>query len=203
MLNYIWFGLLAIGFLVGIMNGRIDAVVKAAMDSAGNGVEFCIGLAGIMCLWTGIMNIAEKSGLIRKISRITRPVLGFLFPHVPGNHPAIAAIVMNLAANFLGLGNAATPLGLKAMTELQKLNPVKSTATDTMCMFLVLNTSAVQLVPATVIAIRSTYGSSDPAGIIGTVWVASVCAAISGIIAAKFFSAAAGRKPISKGRSLR
>ncbi|MCG8401190.1 MAG: nucleoside recognition protein, partial [Firmicutes bacterium] len=163
MLNYIWFGLLAVGIVVGIINGRIEAVTQAAIDSAGKAVELGIGLLGVMCLWTGLMGIAEKSGLVKRISRFLRPVLEFLFPHIPKKHPAMGAVVMNLVANLLGLGNAATPLGLKAMNELQKLNPGKDTATNAMCMFLVLNTSAIQLIPATIIAVRSAAGSQNPA----------------------------------------
>lgn len=185
MLNYVWFGMLVAGFAIGIMNGRIDEVTSAVIEYSGKAIELSIGLLGVMCLWTGLMGIAEKSGLVRFISKIVRPVLHFLFPQVPERHPAMGAIVMNLVANFFGLGNAATPLGLKAMSELQKLNPRKDTASDAMCMFLVLNTSAIQLIPATVISIRSALGSSNPAEIVGTVWVASACAAITGIITVK------------------
>jgi len=188
MLNYIWLGMIVTGFVVGIINGRIEAVTQAAIDSAGKAVELSIALLGIMCMWTGLMNIAEKSGLVLYIAKIVRPVLGFLFPGIPKRHAAMGAIVMNLVANMLGLGNAATPLGLKAMAELQKLNPRKDTATDAMCMFLVLNTSALQLIPATVIAIRSAANSANPAEIIGPVWVTSICATLSGVIAAKLLS---------------
>ncbi|EPR14294.1 nucleoside recognition domain-containing protein [Ruminiclostridium papyrosolvens] len=189
MLNYIWIGLLMIGFAFGIVNGRLDDVTKAAMDSAQTAVTVCIGLLGVMCLWTGLMKIAEKSGLIRIIGRAVRPVLGFLFPEIPKDHPALGAIVMNLVANFLGLGNAATPLGLKAMKELQSINKDKKTATNAMCMFLVLNTAAIQLVPANIIALRTSEGSKKPAEIIICIWIASVCATIMGIIAAKMLSA--------------
>jgi len=189
MLNYIWLGLLITSFAVAIINGRIEAAAQAAIDSAGKAVELGIGLLGVMCLWTGLMAIAEKSGLVNFISRLARPLLGFLFPGIPRKHPAIGAIVMNLTANFLGLGNAATPLGLKAMNELQKLNTRKDTATDAMCMFLVLNTSVIQLIPATIIAIRARLGSVNPTEIIGTVWVASACACTAGIIAAKLLGA--------------
>ncbi|HEX2926485.1 MAG TPA: nucleoside recognition domain-containing protein [Ruminiclostridium sp.] len=188
MLNYIWIGLLMVGFAFGIINGRIDDVTKAAMDSAQTAVTVCIGLLGVMCLWTGLMKIAEKSGLIRIIGRAVRPVLRFLFPEIPKDHPALGAIVMNLVANFLGLGNAATPLGLKAMNELQSLNTDKKTATNAMCMFLVLNTAAIQLVPANIIALRTSEGSKKPAEIIVCIWIASVCATIMGIIAAKLLS---------------
>lgn len=192
MLNYIWAGMLVIGFVAGIINGKVSEVTKAAVDSAGRAIELSIALLGIMCLWTGLMAIAEKSGGIRFISRVFKPLLRFLFPGIPKNHPAVGAIVMNLSANFLGLGNAATPLGLKAMNELQKLNPDKSRATDPMCMFLVLNTAAVQLVPSTVIAIRTSAGSSNPAEIITAVWIASVCATVTGVLFAKIFSGAGG-----------
>ena len=188
MLNYLWFGMLVIGFFIAILNGRVEAVNGAIINSAGEAVNLCLELAGIMCLWSGLMKVAEKSGLTRYIAKLARPVLRFLFPGVPEKHPALGAVVMNLSANFLGLGNAATPLGLKAIGELQKLNSRKEVATDAMCMFLVLNTSAIQLVPATVIAIRSACGSSNPSEIIGTVWIASACGAVSGIIFAKLFS---------------
>lgn len=194
MLNYVWLFMISIGFTVGILNGRIEQVTKAALDSAGNAVELSIGLLGIMCLWTGLMNIAQKSGLIRYITRFARPVMALLFPDIPKNHPAMGAMVMNLAANFLGLGNAATPLGLKAMKELQKLNNKKNTASDSMSMFLVLNTAAIQLIPATIIALRTTAGSNNPAEIISTIWIASGCASIAGIIAVKALIALRRRK---------
>jgi spore maturation protein A len=188
MLNYVWAGLIIVGFIFGALNGRMEEVTNAAIQSAGKAIELGIGLLGVMCLWNGLMGIAEKSGIIRIIAKLVRPLFMVLFPETPRNHPAVGAMVMNLAANFLGLGNAATPLGLKAMTELQKLNPKKDTATDSMCMFLVLNTAAIQLIPATVIAIRASAHSANPAEIIVTVWIASVCATLAGIFAAKILS---------------
>jgi spore maturation protein A len=188
MLNYIWLFMLLAGFIIGIMNGRVEEVTRALLESAGAAVELGIGLLGVICLWTGIMNIAEKSGIIRFITRLAEPVLRAFFPEIPRKHPAIGAMVMNLSANFLGLGNAATPLGLKAMKELQMINPKKDTATDSMSMFLVLNTAAVQLVPTTVIAIRTFAGSKNPAEIIGAVWVASISAAVTGVLAVKLLS---------------
>ena len=194
MLNYIWLGLLVFGFTVGILNNRIEAVTQAAMQSAGNAVELCIGLLGIMCLWTGLMRIADKSGLIRIFARGIQYFVPLLFPGVPKKHPAIGAVVMNLAANMLGLGNAATPLGLKAISELQKLNIKKDTSTDAMSMFLVLNTSAVQLVPATIIAVRSAAGSASPAEITGAIWVASIFATITGVLTVKILSSAGNKR---------
>ena len=154
MLNYIWFGMMFIAVIVGILTGNIDAVTQAAIDTAKTAVEIAIGLVGIMALWLGTMKIAEESGLIRIIARAIRPITIRLFPDVPEDHPAIGSIILNMAANLLGLGNAATPLGLKAMEKLQDLNPEKETATNAMCTFLAINTSSVQLIlPATVVAL--------------------------------------------------
>lgn len=154
MLNYIWFGMMLISVIAGIITGRIDAVTEAAIGMAKTAVEISIGLIGIMALWLGIMKIAEASGLIRIIARALKPITIRLFPDVPADHPAIGSIVLNMSANMLGLGNAATPLGLKAMEELQEINPRKDTATNAMVMFLAINTSSVQIiVPATVVAL--------------------------------------------------
>ena len=187
-MNYIWSGLLAVGFIIGMINGRIQEVTQAAFTSAGRAVELAIGLLGIICLWAGLMKIMEKAGLIRIIAELADPVLRIFFPRLSGKDSAMGAVVMNLAANFMGLGNAATPLGVKAMEELQKVNDSKDTASDAMCMFLVLNTSAIQLIPATVIAIRSDAGSAAPAEITACIWAASLCAMIAGIIAVKVLS---------------
>ena len=188
MLNYIWVGMLIIGIVVGVINGRIDEVTKAIDNSSQNAIELSIGLLGVMCLWTGLMGIAEKSGIIKTIAKILRPLIKFLFPEIPKNHSAAGAIVMNLVANFFGLGNAATPLGIKAMKELQKLNKNKDTSTNAMSTFLVLNTCCIQFIPTTIIAVRASAGSKNPTEIIGTIWVATICATIVGIIAVKFFS---------------
>ena len=189
MLNYIWLAMLVLGFAVGIMNGRIEAVTQAAIDSASTAVQLAISLLGVMCLWTGLMNIANKSGLVRLISRLVKPVIRFLFPDIPRDHTAIGAMVMNLVANFMGMGNAATPLGIKAMTELQKLNHDKKTATKEMIMFIILNTAAIQLVPALIISVRSAAGSANPGEIISPIWFASSCAALTGISVVKILSA--------------
>ena len=151
MLNYIWFGLMAIALVVGAFNGTLDAVTKGAVDSAKTAVEIAIGLIGIMTLWLGMMRIAEASGLVMLLGRLLRPILRWLFPDVPAEHPANGAIVMATAANMLGLNNAATPLSIKAMEELQELNPRKDTAT-----FMALTTSGVQLIPATMIGVLIT-----------------------------------------------
>jgi len=143
-----------ISVLVGTITGNINAVTEAAISMAKTAVEIAISLIGIMALWLGIMKIAEESGLISIIAKALRPITIRLFPDVPKDHPAIGSIVLNMAANILGLGNAATPLGLKAMEELQELNPKKDTATNAMCTFLAINTSSVQIIlPATVVAL--------------------------------------------------
>lgn len=154
MLNYIWLGIILISVIVGSLTGNIDKVTEAAISSAETAVEIAIGLIGIMALWLGIMKIAEESGLITVIAKVVKPLTVRLFPDVPPDHPAMGSIVLNMSANVLGLGNAATPLGLKAMQELQELNPRPDTATDAMCMFLAINTSSVQLIlPAQVVAL--------------------------------------------------
>ena len=165
--------------------GKMREVTNAALDYAGTSVKIALGLIGIMALWLGIMKIAEDAGLINIIAKAVKPVTKFLFPDVPHDHPAIGAIIMNLSANMLGLGNAATPFGLKAMEELDKLNPEKGTATNAMCTFLAVNTAGLTLIPATAIAVRAAAGSNDPAIIIGTSFFGALCATTTGIIAAK------------------
>jgi len=182
MLNYIWFGMMLIAVVVGTITGNIDAVTEAAINMAKTAVEIAIGLIGIMALWLGTMKIAEESGLIRIIARALRPITIRLFPNVPEDHPAIGSIVLNMAANILGLGNAATPLGLKAMEELQELNPNKDTATNAMCTFLAINTSSVQLIlPATVVALMGAASNQ----IFITTIVATGLSTIAAIIAVK------------------
>ena len=183
MLNYIWFGMMFIAVIVGILTGNIDAVTQAAIDMAKTAVEIAIGLIGIMALWLGTMKIAEESGLIRIIARAIRPITIRLFPDVPEDHPAIGSIILNMAANLLGLGNAATPLGLKAMKELQDLNPEKETATNAMCTFLAINTSSVQLIlPATVVALMGAAANQ----IFITTILATGLSTIAAIIAVRF-----------------
>jgi len=183
MLNYIWFGMMLISVIAGIFTGRIDAVTAAAIDMAKTAVEISIGLIGIMALWLGIMKIAEESGLIRIIARALKPVTIRLFPDVPADHPAIGSIILNMSANMLGLGNAATPLGLKAMEELQELNPKKDTATNAMVMFLAINTSSVQIiVPATVVALMGVTTSQIFIPII----LATTASTVTAIIMARF-----------------
>ena len=164
---------------------KIRAVTKAAIDYANTAVTISLGLIGVMALWLGIMKVGEAAGLLGALTKLMTPVTKRLFPDVPPNHPAIGSMIMNIAANMLGLANAATPLGLKAMEELNKINPKTGTATNAMCTFLVINTAGFQLIPATVIAIRVGLGSVDPVIIVGTSIFGAACATTAGLIAVK------------------
>lgn len=165
---------------------RIKKVTKAAFDAASTAVTIAFGLIGIMAMWLGIMKIADEAGAVKFLARLLRPVMKFLFPDVPSDHPAVGSMIMNISANMLGLSNAATPLGLKAMEELEKLNPKKGVATNAMCTFLAINTAGLTIIPATAIAVRAATGSANPTLIVGTTIVGGLCATTVGIIAAKF-----------------
>ena len=169
----------------------IAALSAAMVESAGGAVELAIGLVGVMTLFLGLMKIAEAGGLLTVISRLLRPLMTRLFPDVPADHPAMGAMILNLSANVLGLGNAATPFGIRAMQELDTLNPEKGTATDAMVLFLAINTSSITLLPTGVIALRAAAGSADPAGILPTTLFSSMAATIVAIIVAKLY----GRLP--------
>ncbi|MGA9118958.1 MAG: nucleoside recognition domain-containing protein [Bacteroidota bacterium] len=164
---------------------RLRAVTQAAFDYAGIAVTIALGLIGIMAFWLGVMKVAEEAGLLRVVARLLSPIMRRLFPDVPSDHPAVSAMIMNIAANMLGLSNAATPLGLKAMEELNKLNPKAGTATNAMVTFLAINTGGLILIPATALAVRSAAGSANPGLIIGTSIVGAGCATIAGVIASK------------------
>jgi spore maturation protein A len=160
----------------------------AAIDAARTAVEICIGLIGIMALWLGLMKIAEESGMVGAFAKLMKPVMRWLFPEVPDGHPAQGAILMNLSANMLGLDNAATPLGLKAMEELQTLNPHKDTATNPMAMFLAINTSSITIIPFTLIGYRVLKGSPDPAGPIGAILISTAISSLVAIFVTKLLS---------------
>ncbi|HXI11909.1 MAG TPA: nucleoside recognition domain-containing protein [Thermoanaerobaculia bacterium] len=193
MLNYIWFALMAIALIFAAVNGTAADVSKAAIDSAKTAVEISIGLVGVMTLWLGIMRIAEAAGLVNLVGRLLSPVRRVLFSEVPKDHPAVGAMTLNIAANMLGLNNAATPFGIKAMEELQTLNPDPETASNAQVMLMVVNTTGVQLVPATVIGILSAAGAVQPTAIISTTLVATfigtVVAVVSALILQRFFPA--------------
>lgn len=188
MLNYIWLGLVLLAVLLGGFEGKLQEVTGAAFEACKTAVmTIALPLAGVMALWLGLMKIAEKSGLVNLLARALRPILRWLFPDVPTNHPAMGSMVMNMAANMLGLSNAATPLGLRAMQDLEKLNPRPGTATNAMCTFLAINTSSIQLIPATTVALLAAAGSKNPTVIIGTAFFATCCSTIAGVLAVKTF----------------
>jgi len=182
MLNYIWLFLLAVGIIFAAINGRVEVVTNAALKSARDAVELCFDLVGIMALWLGIMKIAERAGLVRVLARGLNPLMVRLFPSIPPEHPAIGAIIMNLAANILGLGNAATPFGMKAMQELNQLNNNSDEASTAMCTFLALNTSCLTLIPATIIGVRLSCNSTNPVEIVGPCIFATGLSMVVGIV---------------------
>ena len=179
MLNYIWAGMILLGVIYGVCTGQMSALTGGALDSAGEAVSLCITMAGVMALWMGLMEIAQESGMITKMTKGIRPFLKFMFPRLPEDHPAGEYIATNLIANVLGLGWAATPAGLRAMEELGKLEEdrragraagparKRGIAGNEMCTFLIINISSLQLIPVNVIAYRSQYGSVNPAAIVG------------------------------------
>jgi spore maturation protein SpmA len=184
-LNYIWLALVLLAVAIGGWNDRLKDVTVGAFDGAKTAVTIALALIGIMALWLGVMRLAERAGLVQRIARGLRPIMRRLFPDVPPDHPAIGSMVMNMSANMLGLGNAATPLGLRAMRDLETLNPRPGVATNAMCTFLAINTSSVQLIPATAIAILAASGSTRPTAIVGTALLATLCAASVAIISVK------------------
>jgi spore maturation protein A len=166
---------------------KLKAITQAAIDFANTAVEISFGLIGVMALWLGLMKVAEEAGFVKLLTRMLAPMTKRLFPDIPSDHPALGAIIMNTAANMLGLSNAATPIGLKAMEELNKLNPKTGTATNAMVTFLAINTGGFILIPATAIAVRAAAGSANPGIIIGTAIFGAGCATITGVVASKIF----------------
>lgn len=193
MLGYIWLGMIAVSLVCSLFTGRIEQLSAAVTQGADKGVRLLISMAGVMCLWTGIMKIADKSGVTAGIAKLLRPVLSRLMPDYPADSEAIAAVSANITANFLGLGNAATPLGIKAMKEMQKKNRLGDRANSSMIMFVVINTASIQLIPTTCAALRAASGSTVPYSILPHVWIASAASLAVGIAAAKA-AAMTGRK---------
>lgn len=185
MLNYLWGGMILIGILTAAFNGNMGNITNEAINSSKEAVTICITIMGVMSLWTGMMEIAERSGLMKNITLRLRPFLKYLFPELPEKSKAFDYIASNVIANFMGLGWAATPAGLKAMDEMQKLNPKKDTATRSMCMFMIFNMSSLQLVSVNIIAYRSQYNSVNPSEIIGAGIFATLVSTVAGILFAK------------------
>ena len=185
MLNIIWPLFIIISYVYAIFTGHISEINNSVFESCESAVKLSITFLGTMCLWNGIMQIAQKTTLINKLTNFLKPIMRFLFPDIEENNPVHKEISMNMIANILGLGNAATPLGIKAMKSMQKENKKKDTLTNSMAMFIIINTASIQIIPTTVIAIRSSLGSQNPTSIILPVWIATIAAAIAGVTGAK------------------
>lgn len=203
MVNWIWLGMIVVSVISGAANGRLEEVAEAAFGGAQTGVTVCLGLISILVFWMGLMKIAEAAGLVSMLSRLLAPAVRRMFPDVPPDHPAMGYILSNMSANLLGLGNAATPMGIRAMQELQKLNPDPFIATPAMCTLLALNTASITLVPTTMIAIRMNFGSAHPADIVATTLLANAIATAAALSADAWyrrkFRSAPPRKPNAPG----
>lgn len=185
MINYIWFFLIFMGIVFSIFTGNVDKVTMSVVSSADSTIKLIIGIVGVMCFWCGIIKIAEKSGLMKILSKGLRPILKFIFKKEGRDEEAMGAIIMNMTSNMMGVSNAATPFGIKAMEEMQKLNPSKDRASDDMVTFLVLNAACIQFIPTTVISIRAAAGSANPGIIIVPAIIATSLAAVVGVIVCK------------------
>lgn len=193
MMTWIFSGMILLSAVLGAMNGRISQVSAAALTESGKAITLVIGLAGVMCLWSGLMKVAERSGLTQRFSRMFSPLLRLLFPGLDARGPAAKAISMNVAANLLGLGNAATPLGIAAMRELEELNPNPTVASNHMVTFVVLNTASLQLIPTTTAALRLQAGAAAPFDILPAVWVTTACAVVSVLVMSCLLARRGGR----------
>lgn len=187
MVNIIWVVMTIIGIVFAMANGTMDEVNKAIFTGAKEAVTICIGLISVLVFWLGLMNIAEEAGLLKRLSRLFQPLITRLFPEVPKDHPAMGFILSNMIANLFGLGNAATPMGIKAMEQLKILNENRSSASRSMITFLAINTSSITLIPTTVIAIRMNYGSAAPTEIVGTTLAASLFSTAAAIMIDRYY----------------
>ena len=183
MLNYLWACMILVGIIYGIFTGNVDQVSQGALDAAREAVTLCITMVGVMALWTGLMEIARETGLIAQLTRGIRPFVDWLFPDIPKGHPVLGSIFMNMSANMLGLDNAATPMGLKAMKELQELNPKKDTASNPMIMFLVINTSGLILIPISIMVYRAQMGAAQPTDVFIPILLSTFISTLVGVIA--------------------
>ncbi len=202
MMNYIWSAMMVISLISALLTGKISELSAAVLEGATDATNLLINILGIMCFWQGMMEIANRAGLTNFLAKIFSPVLRLLFRDVPKDSDAMRYISLNISANLLGLGNAATPFGLKAMKELQKISPLTHTASDSMLLFVVMNTASLQLLPTTLAAYRTTYGSKNPFDILPCVWVASIAALTVGITIAKLFSVKRETKRLPGGASV-
>jgi spore maturation protein A len=187
MVNIIWVAMTIIGIIFAVVNGTISEVNEAIFKGASEAVTICIGLISVLVFWLGLMRIAQEAGLLEKLSKLFRPLVSRIFPEVPVQHPAMGYMLSNMIANMFGLGNAATPMGIKAMEQLKELNGGKASASRSMITFLAINTASVTLIPTTVIAIRMTYDSQNPTEIVGPTLVVTVISAIGAILIDRYF----------------
>ncbi|MBY0145524.1 nucleoside recognition domain-containing protein [Neobacillus niacini] len=194
MVNYIWVFMTIVGFVFAMFNGTIEEVNKAIFDGAKEAVTLCIGLISILVFWLGMMRIAQESGLLDLLSKLFRPLVKRVFPDVPTNHPAMGYILSNMIANMFGLGNAATPLGIKAMEELKQLNGGKNSASRSMVTFLAINTASITIIPTTVIAIRMNYNSASPTEIVVPTLIATIISMLGAVMIDRYFYNRRSRK---------
>lgn len=187
MINKIWMSMLVIGVIFAAINGKMSEVNEAIFTGAKDAVTICIGLISVLVFWLGLMRIAEVAGMLRALARLLEPIVRKIFPEVPKGHPAMGYILSNMSANLFGLGNAATPMGIKAMQQLKELNGNKDTASRSMITLLAINTASITLIPTTVISIRMSYGSVSPTEIVGTTLIATICSTIGALIIDRFF----------------
>ena len=185
MLNFIWPIFIIISYIFGIFSGNLESLNESIFSSTKDAVDLSINLLGTMCLWNGIMKIASNTSIIEKINKFLKPIINYLFPDLKENENIKEEISLNMIANILGLGNASTPLGIKAMQSMQRANENNDKLSNSMMMFIVLNTASIQIIPTTVIAIRNSLGSNNPTVIVVPVWIATILAAISGILVTK------------------
>lgn len=198
-MNYIWAGMMIISLLCALLTGRGEVLSAGLVEGAGESVELLLSILGIMCFWSGMMEIGRRSGLTDMLARLFSPILSLLFPKVPRDSTAMKYMSLNISANLLGLGSAATPFGLKAIKELHRLGGERDEATDSMLLFVVMNTASIQLFPTTLGAYRATYGSEAPFDILPSVWVSSLAALMVGVTVAKVFSCACGHQSRLRG----
>lgn len=194
MVNLVWAAMAVIGIVYAMINGTMEEVTKAVFEGSKDAVTICIGLISVLVFWLGLMKIAEEAGLLKKLVSLFMPIVKRLFPEIPKDHPSMGFILSNMMANFFGLGNAATPLGIKAMEQLKELNGGKDSASRSMVTFLALNTSAITLIPTTVISIRMTYESTNPTEIVGVTFIAQVLSMIGAIWIDRYFYRRRSRK---------
>jgi spore maturation protein A len=194
MVNYIWVFMMVIGIVFAMINGTMGEVNKAIFDGAKEAVTLCIGLISILVFWLGLMRIAEESGLLERLAKLFRPIVKRLFPDIPNNHPAMGYILSNMIANMFGLGNAATPLGIKAMEELKRLNGGKNSASRSMVTFLAINTASITIIPTTVIAIRINYNSASPTEIVVPTLIATIISMLGAVLIDRYFYYRRSRK---------